>query len=268
MSTNAETPMTPLSALREIRAKVTDGKIDLRPIGEALQGKWDQDFMAALLEAAERGFALASVDAERLGSDVELLLVRADTMLSFDNALGVTTKEREFIFELAAALRSVTLSERAHCGREVQADRDALLKALDERDLFLNPHMLDEAADEIDCGDGCEKVSYDYSCNYSECRAREKGEYCPNDVAETLRALAKAARSRTLASSPPPSSDITPERIREMEKALEFYRDGFAYFPKRTKTGIDLSEWRPKPVLLDDCGERAKRALTAPGEPK
>jgi len=48
------------------------------------------------------------------------------------------------------------------------------------------------------------------------------------------------------------------ERLRE---ALTFYRDGFQYHPKRTKTGINLSEWKPTEALLDDCGERARAAL-------
>lgn len=44
-------------------------------------------------------------------------------------------------------------------------------------------------------------------------------------------------------------------------KALEFYRDGFQFHPKRSKTGIDLSEWKPKDALLEDCGEVARSAL-------
>lgn len=48
-----------------------------------------------------------------------------------------------------------------------------------------------------------------------------------------------------------------------LREALEFYRDGFQYHPKRSKTGVDLSEWKPKQILLDDCGERALAALEA-----
>jgi len=44
------------------------------------------------------------------------------------------------------------------------------------------------------------------------------------------------------------------------EKALEFYRDGFKYHPKRTSTGINVSEWKPTQTLLDDCGETARAA--------
>lgn len=48
----------------------------------------------------------------------------------------------------------------------------------------------------------------------------------------------------------------------EALKALEFYRDGFQYHPKRSKTGINLSEWKPKEALLEDCGERARSVLS------
>lgn len=45
--------------------------------------------------------------------------------------------------------------------------------------------------------------------------------------------------------------------------ALEFYRDAFQFHPKRGPTGVNQSEWRPKPVLLDDCGNQALEALAA-----
>lgn len=45
------------------------------------------------------------------------------------------------------------------------------------------------------------------------------------------------------------------------EKALEFYRDSFKYYPKRTSTGINVSEWKPTQALLDDCGETARAVL-------
>lgn len=44
-------------------------------------------------------------------------------------------------------------------------------------------------------------------------------------------------------------------------KALELYRDGFTFNPKRTRTGVDLSEWKPNEKLLDDCGNAARVAL-------
>ncbi|MBM7328757.1 hypothetical protein JS562_37700 [Agrobacterium sp. S2] len=50
-------------------------------------------------------------------------------------------------------------------------------------------------------------------------------------------------------------------KIAAAEKALEFYRDGFKYHPKRTSTGINVSEWKPTQSLLDDCGETARAVL-------
>lgn len=64
-----------------------------------------------------------------------------------------------------------------------------LIAALNERDLFINPHLMEQAADEIDCCPSCDFV---WS---SQCIKSDRGDYCPNDVAETLRALAKVARA-------------------------------------------------------------------------
>lgn len=67
--------------------------------------------------------------------------------------------------------------------------------ALNERDLFINPEALEEAANEIDCGPDCECIYREHDVNFSMCLKSDKGEYCPNDVAETLRALAKVSPS-------------------------------------------------------------------------
>ena len=50
-------------------------------------------------------------------------------------------------------------------------------------------------------------------------------------------------------------------KLAAAEKALEFYRDSFKYHPKRTSTGINVSEWKPTQALLDDCGETARAVL-------
>jgi hypothetical protein len=56
------------------------------------------------------------------------------------------------------------------------------------------------------------------------------------------------------------------ERNKELETALQFYKDGFRYHVKRTSTGINLSEWKPTEELLNDCGETARSVLA--GEKK
>ncbi|NTG07188.1 hypothetical protein [Rhizobium rhizogenes] len=52
------------------------------------------------------------------------------------------------------------------------------------------------------------------------------------------------------------------EKLAEAVKVMEFYRDGFKYHPKRSSTGINLSEWKPTPALIDDCGETARSFLS------
>jgi hypothetical protein len=51
-------------------------------------------------------------------------------------------------------------------------------------------------------------------------------------------------------------------QIAAARSALEFYKDGFKYHPRRSKTGINLSECKPTDALLEDCGERALQALS------
>lgn len=76
-----------------------------------------------------------------------------------------------------------------------EARIEKLEGALNERDLFINPHLMEQAADEIECGASCENIRREYDTNVAWCRKSEKGEYCPNDLADTLRAVAKAARA-------------------------------------------------------------------------
>jgi hypothetical protein len=70
----------------------------------------------------------------------------------------------------------------------------SLLAALNERDLFNNPDLMEIAAREIDCRSGCEFRHAEPDTNVAHCSAWEKGSYCSNDVAETLRALEALAR--------------------------------------------------------------------------
>lgn len=83
-----------------------------------------------------------------------------------------------------------------------EAEVERLKAALNERDLFINPHLMEQAADEIDCGGFCENIWWESDTNASGCRKSEKGEYCPNDVAETLRAVAKVARAALTGEKP------------------------------------------------------------------
>lgn len=65
---------------------------------------------------------------------------------------------------------------------------------------------------------------------------------------------------------PPTYSSPSPDsKLEAYRKALEFYRDGFQFVPKRSSLGVNLSTWIPKEALLEDCGEVAKQALAAGG---
>lgn len=76
----------------------------------------------------------------------------------------------------------------------LSAQDKALREAVNERDLFINPDLLDQAADEIDCCPHCDCITREWDTNHTMCVKADKGEYCPNDLAETLRAIAKVAR--------------------------------------------------------------------------
>lgn len=93
------------------------------------------------------------------------------------------------------------------------------------------------------------------------------------DLIDTLKARAEAAEAqlaeREKANGVVLSALIeTQAQLAEARRVIEFYRDGFQYHPKRTKTGINLSEWKPKKALLDDCGEIARAFLTTLAEPE
>lgn len=215
MSTNAETPMTPLSALREAlkpfakEADKFEGEPDkvrayqITPYTRRIEGINSHEYSAISVEDLRRARqALASVDAERLGkSDLPFA-----EMLNYDKSihtnpdaaawarffketcdnLGKECDESWMITWFANAmmamhdhmrLTDVTLSERAHCGREGWKLVPLLPTA----------NMLKAGADEV------------------------IGSTHPNTSAErSYRAMLSASPS------PPPSSDITPERIREI----------------------------------------------------
>jgi hypothetical protein len=69
--------------------------------------------------------------------------------------------------------------------------KESLLAALNERDLFNNPDVLIEHADYVDCGGAdCPNMHREDGTNVATCGSL----FCPNDLAETLRALAALAR--------------------------------------------------------------------------
>lgn len=82
---------------------------------------------------------------------------------------------------------------------------EELRAALNCRNLFINPEALELAADEIDCCGAalrCEHAWHEWDTNASGCRRSECGEYCPNDVAETLRELANVSRAALTGTKP------------------------------------------------------------------
>ena len=70
----------------------------------------------------------------------------------------------------------------------------SLLAALG--DLFLNPDLLEEQANEVDCDGarGCEWAYSEIGTNVCGCSKRESGEPCSNALAEMLRNLAALSR--------------------------------------------------------------------------
>lgn len=48
-------------------------------------------------------------------------------------------------------------------------------------------------------------------------------------------------------------------RVKVLEEALAFYRDGWAFKADKRRAGLT---WHPKETLLDDCGNIAKAALS------
>lgn len=114
--------------------------------------------------------------------DLAIYFERRDTH-GEDKAFWANVYNAESVRKIKAALSAA------------EARIERLEAALNERDLFSNPDLLEKAADEIDCGADCEEVWREYDTNASGCRAYEAGKFCPNDIAETLRSVAKVARA-------------------------------------------------------------------------
>lgn len=47
-------------------------------------------------------------------------------------------------------------------------------------------------------------------------------------------------------------------KVQELQRALEFYRDGFTFTTNPRRAGL---EWKPTEALLDDCGNLARATL-------
>ena len=154
---------------------------------------------------------------EQVADATKNLNIKADFI---EATLNDSAGDAETIFNLRAEVERLT-GERDAAHEEIpllslkvfnaEAERDSqqrlaiaaiaraekLEAALNVRDMGINPNSLILAADEIDCCPDCDCVTYDASVNHSACRKSDKGDYCPNDVAETLRAVAKACASLT-----------------------------------------------------------------------
>jgi hypothetical protein len=137
----------------------------------------------------------------RLASNAEALAKARETVDALQQAGELVTRRAEAaegrIAELAQDRQilddlNTGLQDRAEAAEAALAECRA---AMDERDLFSNPDILDKAASEIDCDGSCEHIYRESDTNFSMCTHAEKGEYCPNDIAETLRAMAKLSRA-------------------------------------------------------------------------
>lgn len=117
----------------------------------------------------------------------ELAFELEDAELSPDDYVTVNREKLRLIAKRVLSRRSPSPS--------AEGMRWALENALNERDLFINPHVMEKWADEIDCCPGCENVWWESDTNASGCHKSENADYCPNDLAETLRAVAKVARA-------------------------------------------------------------------------
>lgn len=155
--------------------KYADLRILADAITDELQDEGLADELEALIDASQKAAIFDGVP-----EDHEAIMAHAETYrmrrLEIANFVGANWPR------ILSALRS-------------QPDMAEVREALDTRDLFSNPDLLDQAAEEIDCDGMCENIWREGDTNASGCYAAEKGEYCPNDVAETLREVAKVARS-------------------------------------------------------------------------
>lgn len=128
--------------------------------------------MGLIEKTLRAALAFAEAEAEQRGSNDRYYPHRAD----------------ELIKQIDAALDA--LRPQA----DLTVTRTGFINALDEHGMWSNPDMFDQAAREIDCGAGCEHVWHESDTNAGGCHKADRGEFCPWEVAETLRGLERLAR--------------------------------------------------------------------------
>lgn len=136
-----------------------------------------------------------------------------------------------------------------------RAIASSVMRALNERDMLLNPSTLRRAADEIDCDHSCESMWHEYDTNASGCRRSERGDYCPGDLAATLRAFADAVEPLKMSDLDTPLTeewlkevgfkwhqlDRQPNRHWLLWLGAGLLRDGARMFSGREDLGIEVT---------------------------
>jgi len=122
-----------------------------------------------------------------------------------------TTSIREHeAWDLAMRVSPKLAAMLAEIGAENRRMRDALFK-LGPQCRQANIEELQEAAEEVDCGDGCPNHFYDGSCNAHECHRENTDGGCSWLRAESLRELAAALETQAALTPDPVNPDSAME---------------------------------------------------------
>lgn len=116
---------------------------------------------------------------------------------------------------------------------------------------------------------GTRVAVYCTSCNADMgfCREDAPGEdreYLPKWVVEWWNRRTPSDEIARLSSAHSEAVEDARKHLAEAKRlsnALTFYAEGFRFKPLRSASGV-LSEKKPTPALLQDCGERARKALS------
>lgn len=178
-----------LARIEEARWKVRDGKLDLHPIGEALFGKWDQDYLAQTLELAAAALATAAPQGEREDERLEIALREIDRQVARNAHLIAAIRPFAEFAEGRRALLNEGLDDSVFYGGSTgpyltRGDFRQALIAYNQPATPAppapqpSPASVAAVSDKCDCPPEDQKV-----CPYEECSRKPS----PADVVERLR---------------------------------------------------------------------------------
>ncbi|MDP1873701.1 hypothetical protein [Phenylobacterium sp.] len=210
--------------LRALLSELTRLQEEVKGLRLAICGGEDAPGYADSLPLADiLGVAANNIGSWREASDRAALLqaAREEASQGAGEPVAMSSYEDGWFADPLAALTSPPTDPRT---KALEGERDAWKTAAEHHfahmraalDLSYHlryppcPMLLDQVADLIDCGDGCENAWREHDTNATGCTRSESAEGCPFEMACELRDFAKALRIQAWTLAFAPRAALTP----------------------------------------------------------